>query len=76
MNPIKSIPSVHHDLDDDLTTLARVFRMPNLSNRDRLRIAGHVVACIRIRRQLGTYGMSPRERDTDFMHNLALPTPN
>lgn len=76
MKPIKPSPPPCHDLDADLTVLARVFRMPHLSDRDRLRIAGNVVACIRVRQQLGAYGVSRRERDADFVRDLALPTPN
>lgn len=76
MNPIKPTPSVRHNLDADLTTLARVLRNRAYKSQDRVRIAGSVLACIRVRKQLGTYGMSRRERDPDFVRELAMPTPN
>lgn len=76
LKPIKPIQVPCHDLDADLLTLARVLRVPRLSGRDRLRIVGHVLACMRVRQQLGAYGLAQRERDADFVRNLAMPTPN
>lgn len=76
MEPIELNPSRRHDLNADLATLARALREPHLSDRDRLRIVGSVVACIRVRHLHGAYGLARRGRDSDFARELSLPNPN